>query len=175
MREVNFFLQGGDQIHRKQGKIEGKGDGRGLLLFFKVYISEDIVPGNRVLSVQGFLLCECSPGQVLDSLPRQHLFLPCEPDSPASSLATEPCEPQPQSSLGGSAISNSWCHLPTLSGNGPTSCLLSCAVPSQSSYSPSRSQGPLDRSRILSGQVPATLLAAIFLLPSPESMCFITA
>ena len=40
---------------------------------------------------------------------------------------------------------------------------------------PSQNQGLLGRSQMLFGQVLPTLLAAVFLLPSPQSICFITA
>ena len=99
------------------------------------------MPRNTVLSVRECLLCECFPGQVLHRSPLHRLFLPCKPGSLAFSPAADPCGPQPQSSLGGSATSSPWCHPPTLSGNTPTSCLLSYAFQSQSSYSPKSKSG----------------------------------
>lgn len=58
VREVNFFLQGGDQsegIYRKQGKIRGKGEGTQLSYFSpritgSRVLMKDIVPRITVLS-----------------------------------------------------------------------------------------------------------------------------
>lgn len=40
---------------------------------------------------------------------------------------------------------------------------------------PIQSQGPLGRSQILFGRVLPILLTAVLLLPSPQSICFLTA
>lgn len=57
-----------------------------------------------------------------------------KPGSSASSPVADPSEPQTQACLCGSATSSPWCHPPPFLGNSPSSCLLSCAVPSQSSH-----------------------------------------
>lgn len=52
-----------------------------------------------------------------------------------------------------------------------------CPMESQANVHtvPIQSQGPLGRSQILFGRVLPILLAAVFLLPSPQSICFLTA